>query len=159
VAENAARPFFLFLSVVVPHANNERSVGRDIYIKSYPDRSKTNVLGLSIGAGAAVVLGGIGLYFHLHSRELSNDVSASHFTGEPWTADRQQAYDDANSAALTAGVLYGIGGAILLGTAIAYIATEPKMETIVIHPHTNGKPTALVAPTRGGALVGGTWSF
>lgn len=137
----------------------ERSVGKDIYIKSYPDRSHSNILALSIGAGASVVLGGIGLYFHLHSRELSNEVSAHKFTGEVWTDDRQDTYDAANRSAVTAGVIYGIGGAVLLGTAIAYMITEPKMETIVIHPHVNGKPTALVAPTRGGALVGGTWSF
>jgi hypothetical protein len=137
----------------------ERSVGRDIYIKSYPDRSHENIIGLSIAAGASVVLGGIGLYYHLDSRDLSNQVSANHFTGEAWSTERQDIYDSANHSALMAGVFYGIGGAVLVGTAIAYMVTEPKMETIVIHPHVNGKPQALVAPTRGGALLGGTWSF
>ncbi|HUS32828.1 MAG TPA: hypothetical protein VMZ53_30210 [Kofleriaceae bacterium] len=135
------------------------SAGRDIYIKSYPDRSHKNVMGLSIAGGAAVVLGGVGLYFHLDSRSKSNDVSANKYTGEVWTAERQDTYDSANRSAVVAGVFYGIGGAVLIGTAIAYMITEPKMETTVLHPHTSPKPTAMVAPTRGGALVGGAWSF
>jgi hypothetical protein len=56
-------------------------------------------------------------------------------------------------------VFYGIGGGLLLATAITYIATEPGPETIVIEPHVSRKPTALVAPTRGGAIVGGAWRF
>jgi hypothetical protein len=133
--------------------------GKDIYIKSYPDRSHKNMMGLAIAGGASVVLGGIGLYFHLDSRSKSNEVNAHKFTGEVWTSDRQDAYEAANRSAVVAGVFYGIGGAVLLGTAIAYMVTEPKMETIVIHPHTSPKPTALVAPTNGGAMVGGSWSF
>ena len=133
--------------------------GKDIYIKSYPDRSRANVMGLSIAGGAGLLLGAVGLYFHLDSRDLSGSVSTQKFTGEAWTPERQATYDSANRSATVAGVFYGIGGAVLLGTAIAYMVTEPKMETMVIRPHTSPKPTALVAPTRGGALVGGTWSF
>jgi hypothetical protein len=136
-----------------------RRAGKDIYIKSYPDRSHKNMMGLAIAGGASVVFGGIGLYFHLDSRSKSNEVSAHKFTGEVWTSERQESYDAANRSAVVAGVFYGIGGAVLLGTAIAYMITEPKMETIVIHPHTSPKPTALVAPTNGGAMVGGSWSF
>jgi hypothetical protein len=132
---------------------------RDIYIKSYPDRSRHNVTMLAVGAGASLVLGGLGLYFHLDSRAESTSINAHRPSGEPWTSDRQDAYDSAHSSAIAAGVLYGLGGAFLLTTAIVYIATEPKLETIVIHPHADTKPVAIVAPTRGGALVGGTWSF
>jgi hypothetical protein len=28
-----------------------------------------------------------------------------------------------------------------------------------INPHTNAKPTAMITPTRGGALVGTGWRF
>lgn len=133
--------------------------GKDIVIKSYPDRSQTNIWALSITAGVGVVLGGVGAYYHFDSRDQSNKINAHRFTGEAWTAERQAIFDDAHSSAVKAGVFYGIGGVLILGAAIAYIATEPKMETIVIHPHVDPKPTALVAPTPGGALVGGTWSF
>ena len=133
--------------------------GHDYYIKSYPDRSHNNILALSITSGAAVVLGGIGLYFHLDARDRSSEINAHKFTGLPWTDSLQSKYDEASSSSLKAGIFYGIGGALLLGTAIAYMVTEPKQETVLIHPHTDPKPTALVAPLRGGALVGGSWSF
>ena len=133
--------------------------GHDYFVKSYPDRTQKNVVTLAVGAGASVLIGGVGLYFHLDSRDSANQVSAHKFTGEPWSEDRQALYDDAHSSAVKAGVFYGIGGALLLGTAIAYMVTEPKQETMLIHPHSDPKPTALLAPTRGGALIGGTWSF
>ena len=133
--------------------------GRDIVIKSYPDRPRNQILAISIAAGVGVALGGVGAYYHLDSRDQSNKINAHSFTGESWTPERTAIYDEAHSSAVKAGVFYGIGGAFLLGAAIAYIVTEPKMETIVIHPHVDPKPTALLAPTRGGALVGGTWSF
>jgi hypothetical protein len=133
--------------------------GRDITIKSYADRSRTNIVALSIVAGVGVVMGGVGAYYHLDSRDESDKINAHKFTGEAWTPERAEIYDNAHSSAVKAGVFYGIGSALLVGTAIAFIVTEPKMETIVIHPHTDPKPTALIAPTRGGALVGGTWSF
>lgn len=133
--------------------------GKDIVIRSYPDRSSTSIYAMSIAAGIGVVLGGVGVYYHLDSRDQANKINAHSFTGQTWTPDRAVIYDEAHSSAVKAGVFYGIGGAFLLGTAIAYIVTEPKMETTVIHPHTDPKPTALIAPTPGGALVGGTWSF
>ncbi|HSD87000.1 MAG TPA: hypothetical protein VLB44_05775 [Kofleriaceae bacterium] len=133
--------------------------GHDYTIKAYPDRTKNNILTLSIMGGASIVLGGIGLYFHLDSRDRSDQLSAHRLTGLAWTPDLQSAYDDAHRSATLAGVFYGVGGALLLGTAIAYIATEPKQQEITVHPHIDAKPTALVAPLRGGALVGGTWSF
>ena len=133
--------------------------GKDIVIKSYPDRSRNSIWGMSIAAGIGAVLGGVGVYYHLDSRDRSNKVNAHSFTGETWTADRAAIYDDAHSSAVKAEVFYSIGGVFVLGAAIAYIVTEPKMETTVIHPHVDPKPTALLAPTRGGAVVGGMWSF
>jgi hypothetical protein len=133
--------------------------GKDITIKSYPDRSPTNIWSLSIAAGLGVVVSGVGAYYHLDSRDQSDKINAHRFTGESWTPERAAIYDEAHSSAVKAGVFYGIGGALVLGAAIAYIVTEPKMETTVIHPHVDSKPTALLAPTRGGALVGGAWSF
>ena len=89
----------------------------------------------------------------------ADEVSGHSFTGEPWTANKQDAVDRAHSSSITAGVLYGIGGGLLLATAVAYIVTEPEPETMVIHPHSDPKPTALVAPVKGGAVVGGAWRF
>lgn len=125
--------------------------GKDIYIKQYPDRSRANIIGLWSTAGAGVVLGGVGLAFHLDYRSKADDLASKRFTGEPWTADRQAVYDDAHRSSVVAGVFYGLGGATLLAATIAFIVTEPKVETIVIHPHVDPKP--------GGAIIGGGFSF
>jgi hypothetical protein len=133
--------------------------GKDVVIVSYPDRSKTNMATLiGLAAGGAVV-GAIGLYFNLDSQSAADDVSAHKFTGEVWSADHKETFDRAHSSAVTAGVLYGVGGGLVLAAAIAYMVTEPKPETMVIHPHSSSHARALVAPTNGGAMVGGAWRF
>ncbi len=129
---------------------------KDVVIVAYPERSKSNLIMLGALGGGGVVLGAVGLYFHLDSRSASSDVASHKPTGQPWTADKQDTYDRAHRSSVIAGVFYGVGGALVLATAVAYIITEPKAETMTIHPHT---ASALVAPTRGGAIVGGTWSF
>lgn len=133
--------------------------GKDVVIISYPDRSKKNLVTLAILGGAGLLTGAVGAYFHLDARSAADEVAADGYTGEVWTAAHQDAYDRARRSSTVAGVLYGVGGALLLATAITYIVTEPKAETIVIHPRANPKTSALIAPTRGGAILGGTWSF
>lgn len=126
----------------------------DIVVKSRPDRPRTTVFALAAGVGVGAILGGVGLYYHLDSRDASKELSSHKATGETWTAERQATFERAHDSSVAAGVLYGIGGAVIVGTVIALVLTEPKEETTVIHPH-----TALVAPTQGGAIVGGMWSF
>jgi hypothetical protein len=133
--------------------------GKDVIIVAYPERTKTNMIVLGGLAAGGVVAGALGLYFHLDSRSAADEVSGHSFTGEIWTPDKQDALERAHSSSVAAGVFYGIGGGLLLATAIAYIVTEPEAETMVIHPHSDPKPTALIAPTRGGAVVGGAWRF
>ena len=128
----------------------------DIVVTSRPDRPRKTTLGLAAGAAAGVILGGVGLYYHLDSRDATQELSSHKPTGETWTAERQATYDRAHSSATTAAVFYSVGGAVLIGTAVAYILTEPKEETTIIHPHVS---TPVVAPTQGGAIVGGMWSF
>lgn len=141
--------------------------GHDIVVRYHPDRSRENITMLAILGGASVVVGAVGLYFHLDSRDATLQVESDRYTGETWTAERQDAYDRAHRSATVAGVTYGIGGALVLATAIAYIVTEPELETRVIRPHEHGKPQARaersrslqIGPTRGGAYVGGARSF
>jgi hypothetical protein len=136
--------------------------GKDVIIVSYPDRSKSNIMllgGLGIGG---LLVSGLGLYFHIDAKSAADDVSAHKPINEAWSSDHEDTYDRAHSSSIAAGVLYGVGGGLLLATAIAYIVTEPKAETMVIHPHANprtSRATPLVAPTRGGAVLGGAWSF
>lgn len=125
--------------------------GKDIVIKHYPDRSRTNVIALWTTAGAGVLLGGVGLGFHLDYRSKADDLASNRFTGQPWTADRQAAYEDAHRSSVVAGVFYGLGGAALLAATIAFIVTEPDVETMVIHPH--------VDPKTGSAMLDAGWRF
>jgi hypothetical protein len=134
--------------------------GRDIVVRYTPNRSAQNITLVASIAGAAVLFGAVGLYFHFDANAESKEVSAKTFTGRAWTADRQEAYDNAERSSTIAGVMYGIGGALLLTTAVVFIVTEPERKEIVITPHSGTpKPTAMVAPTRGGAIVGGTWRW
>lgn len=136
-----------------------RRKGREIVVRYHPDRSKRNMVTLASMAGAGVLIGAVGVYFHVDARSASDEVSARNTTGLTWSAARQDTYERAESSSTIAGVAYGIGGALLLATAVAYIVTEPEMETKTIHPHEQGRPIALVAPTPGGALLGGAWRF
>jgi hypothetical protein len=141
---------------------NERSGTRrtrDIVVKYHPDRSRENIMKVALLGGASLLFGGAGLYFHFDSRSATDSVKADRYTGRTWTADRQDTYDRAHRSAGIAGVAYGIGGALLIATAITYMVTEPPLETIVIHPHTEMKPVTLVAPIPGGAFVSRGWEF
>lgn len=138
--------------------------GKDVVIVSYPDRSKRNITTLAVLGGGGLLASALGLYFHLDSRSASDDVSAQSYTGETWSAAHEDTYDRAHRSSIAAGVLYGLGAGLVLATAITYIVTEPKPETMVIHPHSThasarARRVPLVAPTRGGAVVGGAWSF
>jgi hypothetical protein len=101
----------------------------------------------------------VGLYFHFDSRSASDEVKSHRYTGRTWTQEREDTFDRAHRSAGIAGVAYGIGGALLIATAVAYMITEPPLETIVIHPHTELKPVTIVAPIPGGAFVSRGWEF
>jgi hypothetical protein len=129
---------------------------RDIVIETPNERSTNTKILLGVVAGAGVVAGGLGAYWHLDSRSAAADVSAGKFTGEAWTSEDVALADQADRSGSRAAVAYGIGGALLIGAAIAFIVTDPGSETTVITPN-RGTPT--VAPTAGGAVLGGMWSF
>ena len=130
----------------------------DIVIETPGERPLENKLLVGGLAGAGVLASALGLYFHLDSRSASSDVSASKFTGHAWTADDQALVDRADRSRGRAIIGYSVGGALLIVAAITLIVTEPRSETTVIHPH-RARSIPVVAPTEGGALFGGMWSF
>ncbi len=129
---------------------------RDIVIETPGERSTTNKAVLGGLLGASLLIGGLGVYWHLDSRSAATDVSSSKFTGKAWSSEDIALADQADRSRTRATVAYGIGGALLIGAAIAFIVTDPPSETVVITP-SRGTPT--VAPTQGGAVLGGMWSF
>ena len=148
-------PVACLLALAAAHA--PARADKDIVIEIPGERSTENKILLGSLAGAGFLFGALGAYWHLDSRSASNDVSSDRFTGHAWTADDQALVDRADRSRGRAIIAYSAGGALLIGAAIVYIVTEPKSETAVIRPHGRGTPT--VAPTEGGAVLGGMWSF
>lgn len=149
----------------VPHADDGADYatpiasGRDIVVVIPGERSSGN-LGLCAGlAGGGLLVGAVGLYFHLQSKSDADAVSAHEITGKQWTTADQATFDHAHDNAVKAGIFYGIGGALAISAIVTWIVTEPKAEKRVIHPHGGGSGQATFAPTPGGALVGRAWRF
>lgn len=133
--------------------------GKDIVLEIPGERSNRDIALCAGLAGGGVVLAGLGVYFNLDSRSAADAVTAHQNSGRVWTpayaADVTQAHD----SAIRAGIGYGVGGALLLASAVMWVITEPKTERRIIHPHGTGKSAPILAPTPGGALLGGQWSF
>ncbi len=130
--------------------------GQDIVITTPGERTTKNIAVIASVAGLGTLLGGLGLYFHLQSRDDSNQVEATNPTSKPWTPADQSAFDSAHSARTDAAIFYSLGGAMIIGALVALIVTDPKEETSVIHPHST-VPT--IVPMPGGAMLGGMWRF
>ncbi len=145
------------LCVVAVLAPRAAQADADVVIEIPGDRSIENKLFLGGLAGAGLIAGALGAYFHLDSSSATDDVSSNKFTGHAWTAEDQELVDRADRSRSRAIVGYSVGGVLLIGTIVAYIVTAPKSEKAVIHPHGRGSPT--VAPTEGGAMLGGMWRF
>ncbi|MEO6777386.1 MAG: hypothetical protein ABI467_30945 [Kofleriaceae bacterium] len=126
---------------------------KDIVIKVYRDRDTHNMLMLGGIAGLGAVLGAVGAYYNLDSRDAARAVSPKMPTSQPWTATQQADFDRAHSSGVKAGIFYGLGGAAVLASVVLFIATAPGEESTVIHPH------YAIAPTPGGAFVARAWSF
>lgn len=121
--------------------------------KSRTRNEKLLIGGLALGAVAA---GGVGLYFHLDSRDAARDVSANHLTGRIWSADDQVTYDRAHRSGVKAIVGYSVGGLFLAAAAVAVWKTHPGDEDVKLLP---GQGAPSVSPTTGGVVLGGVWSF
>jgi len=143
-------------ALVLVGTSRVAAADRDIVIETPGERSTNTKLLLAGLAGAGALVGGLGVYWHLDSRTAADEVSAGKYTGMAWTTEDVALADRADRSKTRATVAYSIGGALVVGAVIAFIATDPPSETVVIRP-SRGTPT--VAPTEGGAVLGGMWSF
>jgi hypothetical protein len=134
--------------VVAPRA-------RDITIEIPGERTRDNKLLLAGLGAAAVLVSGLGVYWHLDSRDASDEVSSDELTGKAWTETQVALVDRADRSRTRAIVAYSLGGALLIGTLVTYIVTEPESTTSVIHTG------VAIAPAEHGS--GGTisklWRF
>jgi hypothetical protein len=139
---------------VTSEAPVARTGSRDITIEVPGERTRNNKLIIGGIAAGGVLVGALGLYFHLDSRDAANEVSADRFNGKSWSQKQIDLVARADRSKTRAEVSYVIGGGLLLGAVIAYIVTSPKSETSVIHTSPVG-----VVPTGDGGMVTGMWSF
>lgn len=129
---------------------------RNLAIEVPGERPLPNKLVLGGVGLVAVAAGTFGLVFHLKSRSSAADVSAHTATGIPWSADLQGIVDDNTDQRRSATIGYAIGGVAALALVIAYIATNPRSETTVIH---TTAMVPIVSPVAGGATAGASWRF
>ncbi|MCA9676084.1 MAG: hypothetical protein H6709_19975 [Kofleriaceae bacterium] len=115
---------------------------------------------LTIGglAAGAVLSLGVGVYFHLDSRDAADEVSADHGVVGTWTDARQATYDRAGSSGTKAIVGYVLAALFTGGTIAATVMTHPGDEEVVLTPGARAA-RPLVTPVAGGAVVGGAWSW
>jgi len=128
---------------------------RDITIEVPGERSRNNKLVIGGVAAAGAIVSVLGVYWHLDSRDASNEVSADAFTGKAWGDDEIALVDRAERSKTRATVAYSIGGALLIGAVAAWIFTAPKSETAII------RTGVIVTPPDhgGGGVVSKMWSF
>ncbi len=139
--------------------------GRTDTISFNVDRKRNTQQRILIASlfGGTVVFGGVGLLFHIDSKNKADEVStdSGRHTGRIYSEE----LDDTRSAAIRsrnfAIASYALGGGLLVGTFIAYLLTDPGQETIHVGTEPDHDPGArlMVAPIEGGALVGGGWRF
>jgi hypothetical protein len=98
--------------------------------------------------GASAAAGGLGLYFHLESRDAAEEVgSVRSRPAATWTPARQATYDDAHVAGTRAITGYAAGG-VLLGAALGYAWVTRSREREVV-----------LVPVERGAVVSTGWRF
>jgi len=126
---------------------------REIVVEVPGERSTSNKLLTGTLAMAGLVAGSLGLYWHLDSREASDEVTADAFTGRSWSVEDVEQVDRADRSKTLATVGYAVGGSLLVAAVVTFIVTEPASDRSVI------RTGAIVSPTSGGAIVGRMWSF
>jgi len=150
---NVTDPLLVAHPIPVVADYRPQPMPKDIVIKVNRDRDTNNMLLIGGIAAAGALLGAVGVYYNLDSRDAAEAISPKMPTSQPWTSAQQADYDRAHSSGVKAGVFYGLGGAALLASAVLFIVTAPGEDRTVIHPH------YAIAPTQGGAFVARAWSF
>jgi len=127
-------------------------------IKVRANRPRTGEQKLLIGglAGGAALAAGIGIYFHLDSRRIANDLSADSPQVVRWSPERRDKYDRGQLDGKLAIASYVIAGALIGGTIVAVLMTDPGSDLIEV-PTRRVTPTAGLVP--GGGTVGAVWSW
>lgn len=131
---------------------------KDIVVTTPGERSPKNITAIVSVTALALVAGLVGLHQHLDGKQAADEVSAQVFTGEVWTREDDILAARADKARNRAIVAYSIGGGLLLGAIIAFIATAPDDVITVIHPRSAARLPSIT-PIEGGAIASTRWSW
>jgi|GEM_PF-6382788 len=145
-----------------PDYFGKKTVPQKVSFRQARTRTRKQQIVLASLFGAAVVFGGLGLYFHLDSRHASNEIS---FVGGTPRRTYDRSVADTRDRAMRSRTLaivgYSISGALLVATIVAMAKTQPGEEIVTIDdekaPATTVPVSFMVVP--GGAIVGKVWRF
>ncbi len=130
-------------------------------IKIRLDRPRSTTERIVIGAllGGALVVGGLGVGFHLDSRAIADELAADGPTGLVYTQELEDRRRSGVRSGHLASASYTVGGLLLIGSLAALIITQPESEVLTVDGQPDKTPVTLVPMPGGGAIVGATWSF
>jgi len=107
--------------------------------------------------GAAALVGGTGVLFHLSGNSQTDKVEAPGPTGLIWTRERQDTFDSAVFRRRVAFTAYGVASGLLIATVVAFIQTDPGTKLIRVGTEKADRTDIRLLP--GGGLVTREWSF
>lgn len=124
------------------------------------ERTGTQKIWLVSLAGGAVLAGGLGLYYNLESRDIADEVGTEAGAGPAlvYTPEIDERRRTGERYAMRARVLYGLGGALVIATAVYFVWTSPD-DRVIAYGSDDDRPDVTIAPVRGGAVIGAGWSF
>jgi tetratricopeptide (TPR) repeat protein len=113
--------------------------------------STKKLLGL-VTAGVGVVALGSGYYFSRQASDKADQLEAACTTGAPceWNDELLSLQSDGQSADTTAKILYGVGGAAIVGGVVLYVLGVREA---------SAAPQVAFVPQRGGGGVVAAWAF
>ncbi|HUH02468.1 MAG TPA: hypothetical protein VML75_10755 [Kofleriaceae bacterium] len=137
---------------------------QDISFRTDIPRTRNQRIVIASLFGGAALFGAVGVGFHLDSRSKSDAVSAlGDHTRVTWDDSHESTRSSALRSRTLAIVGYSAGGVLLVAGTIALYLTEPGTNVVTVGDEAETAPSPVVpvslVPVRGGAVVGGTWSF
>jgi hypothetical protein len=115
-------------------------------------RSQKLLIG-GLGAGAAVAAG-IGVYLHLDSRRIANELSADTAQNLRWSDELADKYDRGQLEGKLAIGSYVVAGGLIAAMIVVVLTTDPGSELVEVPAR---RVSTTIVP--GGATVDATWAW
>ena len=124
--------------------------------------TKQRVVVLSL-FGAAAVSAGVGVLFHLDSRDKARELEAvGEHTRMTWTQELQDKYDSGQRSGTAAIISYSVSGAFLTAAFVAMYVTRPGEKRVIAEDGEKTKPVPMpvsIGIVPGGSMVTKQWTF